>query len=171
MKAMLKAPFVRRIKKHLTEEDQKEVDNAVFPDLSAITPELLAKVRGKGNQNAKVTLEGIAVFGVTLIPGFLTKNYKFCAAIILTMIVFAIAAFVMHLRANIDESASVITLPVHHMHRTITGEKAVVYLPDGKYLLPVSRKDGEPDTVTVIRCGKTAHCIFQKKTHRKVDSE
>ncbi len=172
MKKMLKAPFVRRITKKLSEEEQHEIDSAQMPALSAITPEQLAKFRGGNNQNVKVMLQGIGLFAVLLIPGFLSKSYEFCAAIIATTVIFAAAAFVIHLKSNIDDSAGVSVIPVHHTERTFTGDKAVVYLPDGKYRIPVSRKfPFEPGSVTVVTCGKITLLDFNKKEIRKDDSE
>ncbi len=172
MKQMLKAPFVRRITKHLSEEDQREIDNAQMPDLAEITPEQLAKFRGGNNQNVKVMLQGIGIFGVLLILCIIFRQYTFLAAVILTIIVFAAAAFVIHLKSNIDDSAGVSTIPVHHTERTITGEKAIVYLPDGKYRVPISRKfPFEPGSITVVTCGKITLLDFNKKEFRKDDSE
>ena len=111
-----------------------------MPELKEVTPDLLAKVRGGNNQNVKVMLEGILIFGVLLIPTFLMKQYRFGIALILTLVFFLIAAFIMHLRSNIDETAVVTELPVHHLEHRLTGQKAVCYLPDGKYLLPYSRR-------------------------------
>ena len=174
MKKMLKAPFVRRISKpkKLSEDDQREISAAQIPELAAITPEQLAKFRGGNNQNIKVMLQGIGLFAVLLIPGFISKSYEFCAAVIATMLVFAAAAFFLHLKSNIDDSAAVSTIPVHHTERTFTGEKAIVYLPDGKYRIPVSRKyPHDPGSVTVVTCGKITLLEFNKKENRKDDSE
>ncbi len=163
MKAMLKAPFTRRITKKLSDEDRALVDAAHMPELKEVTPDLLAKVRGDNNQNVKVMLEGILLFGIMAVPAFLMKQYRIGIALILTLVVFLIAAFIMHLRSNIDETAVVTELPVHHLERRLTGQKAVVYLPDGKYLLPYRRNLPEPETATVVRCGRVSHCVFNRK--------
>ncbi len=163
MKAMLKAPFARRISKKLNDEDRALVDAAQLPELKEITPELLAKVRGDNNQNVKVMLQGILIFAVMSVPAFVMKKYRVGIALILTLVFFLAAAFIMHLRSNIDETASVSEIPVHHTENRLTGQKAVCYLPDGKYLIPHSRRLPEPASVTVVRCGRVTHCIFNRK--------
>ncbi len=163
MKKMLKAPFVRRITKKLSDDEREMIDSAEMPELKEVTPEQLAKARGSNNQNVKVMLQGILIFGAMTIPAFLMKKYKFGAALLLTLVVFLIAAFIMHLRSNIDETAVVTEIPVHHTERRLTGGKAVCYLPDGKYLFPYSSKLPQPESVSVVRCGRTAFCLFNRK--------
>jgi len=172
MKQMLKAPFVRKVTKNLSDEDKALIEEAELPELTEITSEQLAKFRGNSAQNVKVMWQGIGLFAVVFIILLLCKKYVFCTAIGATMIIFAIAAFVLHLRTNIDQTSLVKIIPVHHTEPRGFGEKAIVYLPDGKYRLSIPRRlTFTPCSVTVVTCDKITMLQFNPKEIRKDDSQ
>ena len=149
--AILHAPFVRRVTKNLTAEEERLIAAAEMPEIRQISDELLIETRTKLQQNSKVMFQGVGIALVVMVVGLLLGATKYSAAVGITAIVFAIAAVIMHLRAKIDQTATMMELPLHHMESSMLGSYAVCYLPDGKYGLRVSGDNSYANTVIVTQ--------------------
>ena len=115
-------------------------------------------------RNRMITRGAVCV----MLAGLLLGAYKYSIAVGITAAVCGIAAIILNSRCKIDESATMMQIPIHHIDSSMTGSYAVCYLPDGKYRIPVSRKfPFEPGSVTVVTCGKITLLDFNKKEIRK----
>lgn len=159
MRAIIKAPFVRRIEAGLSADDQALVAAAALPELHEITPELLHAVQNTNGNNMKVMLQGAGIFGAVCIISIIAKAYYFSFSVGTAALLALLGAWLTHLRGGIDETASVMELPVHHFENN----RAVCYLPDGKYLFRLPKNENDPASVTVITCGSITTCKFNRK--------
>lgn len=154
--------FVRRESRHLSDEDREAIGSAVLPDLMPIPAEILEQTHAAARANRKVLFQAVLIFAAVLVLGILSKGYTFCLAIGSAILVMLIGAFILHLRAQIDETAVMMQIPVHHTEDSPTGGRAVCYLPDGKYLFRYDRNQPLPEIVCYIEFGKFTYCQYEK---------
>ena len=149
--AILHAPFVRRITKNLTAEEERLIAAAEMPLREPVSDELLWETRSKFEQNRKVLIQGVAIAIGVAAAGLLLGAPKYSLAVGITAAVFAVAAVIVHRCAKIDETATMMSLPLHHIDSGLTGSYAVCYLPDGKYELRVTGDNSYANTIIVIQ--------------------
>ena len=159
MKPILKAPGVRRITGNLTPEDQAEIDAALIPELTAITPEVLRQFHEDARLSRKSALQAAVLFLAALIAGIFLHAYNWCITAGIVELIILYLAVTMNYRLRVDETASMMTLPVHHDESTLLGAYAVCYLPDGKYRIRYDRKENAPVCVHVIRWEENDFCV------------
>ncbi len=159
MKPILKAPGVRRITGNLTPEDQAEIDAALIPELTAITPEVLRQFHEDARLSRKSALQASVLFLAALIAGIFLHAYNWCITAGIVELIILYLAVTMNYRLRVDETASMMTLPVHHDESTLLGAYAVCYLPDGKYRIRYDRKENAPVCVHVIRWEENDFCV------------
>lgn len=163
--AILHAPFVRRITKNLTAEEERLIAAAEMPLREPVSDELLWETRAKFEQNRKVLIQGVAIaFGVAG-AGLLLGATKYSIAVIVTAVIFAVAAVIVHLCTKIDETATMMSIPLDHIDSSLTGSFAVCYLPDGKYELRVTGDNSYANTIVVIQYKRltTWQAVFVRK--------
>ena len=159
MKPILKAPGVRRITNNLTPEDQAEIDAALLPELTAVTPEVLRQFHEDARLSRKSALQAAVLFLAALIAGIFLHAYNWCITAGIVELIILYLAVTMNYRLRVDESASMMTLPVHHDESLLLGAYAVCYLPDGKYRIRYDRKENAPVCVYVIRWEENDFCV------------
>lgn len=150
----------------LNADEKALAEAAAMPDLHEITPELLDSLRSESQNNITMMLQGSGVFAAVLVLAILLKAYNFAISVGITIAVVLIAAYITHLCSNIDETAAVMTLPVHHIEDGKFRSKVVCYLPDGKYLFPMPKTEADPETVTVITCNGFTKFKFNRKVEK-----
>ncbi len=159
MKPILKAPGVRRITGNLTPEDQAEIDAALLPELTEVRPEVLRQFHEDAKLSRKSALQAAVLFLAALIAGIFLHAYNWCITAGIVELIILYLAVTMNYRLRVDESASMMTLPVHHDESTLLGAYAVCYLPDGKYRIRYDRKENAPVCVHVIRWEDNDFCV------------
>ena len=166
MKALLNAPFVRRITRHLTEEDEAAIAAAEIPPLEPAEPELIAAIRGMQYEERKVLIQGIPIAFIGMIPGFIANSVTYCLAVGITLVVLLIVLFVVNSRCRIGDDAEKMIIPVHHIEGSSSKDYAVFYLPDGKYRLRCEPNRANPVSVTVLRSEGRSYCKLNGKEKR-----
>ena len=159
MKPILKAPGVRRITSNLTPEDQTEIDAALLPELTEVRPEVLRQFHEDARLSRKSALQAAVLFLAALIAGIFLHAYNWCITAGIVELIILYLAVTMNYRLRVDETASMMTLPVHHDESTLLGAYAVCYLPDGKYRIRYDRKENAPVCVHVIRWEENDFCV------------
>ena len=159
MKPILKAPGVRRITSNLTPEDQAEIDAALLPELTEVRPEVLRQFHEDARLSRKSALQAAVLFLAALIAGIFLHAYNWCITAGIVELIILYLAVTMNYRLRVDETASMMTLPVHHDESTLLGAYAVCYLPDGKYRIRYDRKENAPVCVYVIRWEENDFCV------------
>lgn len=159
MKPILKAPGVRRITTNLTPEDQTEIDAALIPELTPITPEVLRQFHEDAKLSRKSALQAALLFLAALIVGIFLRAYNWCITAGIVELILLYLTVSMNYRLRVDASASMMLLPVHHNESTLLGAYAVCYLPDGKYRIRYDRKQNVPVCVNVIRWENSDFCV------------
>lgn len=163
MKALLKAPFVRRSVRGLTEEDEREIAASLIPEADPAEPELIAAVRGDVLADRKVMLQALPIAAAAMIPGFVVHSAAYCIAVGMSVFGLLIALFIVNVRCQIGEDAVKMNIPVHHTESGMLREYAVCYLPDGKYRIPCERNHPNPATLTVLRSNGQTYCKLNGK--------
>ena len=159
MKPILKAPGVRRITGNLTPEDQAEIDAALLPELTEVRPEVLRQFHEDAKLSRKSALQAAVLFFAALIAGIFLHAYNWCITAGIVELIILYLAVTMNYRLRVDESAAMMTLPVHHEESSLLGAYAVCYLPDGKYRIRYDRKENAPVCVYVIRWEENDFCV------------
>ena len=167
MKSILKTPLAKKITANLTTDDEALIAAAEYPEEAPAAPELVAKKRGEFRGNRIVLLEGFGIFTVLLIIGIVMKNFALCFAFGSTLVLVLLAIIALHLRPLPDETATMITIPVHHIESGTFGEAAICYLPDGKYRVLCNKKVPNPVSVTVFRYGRHTNIQLNGKDWSK----
>lgn len=152
--ALIRAPFVRKITKNLTEDESALIAAAEMPLKEPISDELLWDTRGRVTQNQKVLIQGIGIALVVLVAGLLLGAFKYAIAVGLTAAVCAVALIITHSHTKIDESATMMRIPIHHISNNLIGNYAVCYLPDGKYELRLSGDSSFANALDVVQYKK-----------------
>ena len=150
----------------LNADEKALAEASEIPELHEITPALLDSLRAASKNNIKMMLQGSGVFAAVLVLALLLKAYNFALSIGITVAVVLVAAYITHLSGNIDETAAVMTLPVHHIDDGTFRNKVVCYLPDGKYMFPITKTEADPETVTVITCNGITKFKFNRKVQK-----
>lgn len=163
MKALLNAPFVRRITKHLTNEDEEAIAAAVIPASEPAEPELIAAFRGQQTAERTVMLQALPIAAAALIPGFVTHSVNYCLAVGITILVLLIMLFVVHKRCQISEDAEKMILPVHHIEGSGSRDYAICYLPDGKYRIRCEQNQHNPAEAVILRSNGQTYCKLRGK--------
>ena len=169
MKALLNAPFVRRVTKHLSQEDEEAIAAAVIPAPEPAEPELIAAFRGQQTAERTVMLQALPIAVVAMIPGFVMHSAEYCLAVGTSIVLLLIALFVVHKRCQIGEDAEKMILPVHHIEEGPGTGYAVCYLPDGKYHVRYSSKLLPPEKVCCIEFGAFTYWKNINTPHKIVE--
>ena len=163
MKALLNAPFVRRVTKHLSQEDEEAIAAAVIPASEPAEPELIAAFRGQQTAERTVMLQALPIAAVAMIPGFVMHSAEYCLAVGTSIVLLLIALFVVHKRCQIGEDAEKMILPVHHIEEGPGTGYAVCYLPDGKYRIRCEQNQPNPATAVILRSNGQTYCKLRGK--------
>lgn len=166
MKALVNAPFVRRMTRHLTEEDTAKIAAAEIPPLEPAEPELIAAIRGKEYEERKVLIQGIPVAFAGLIIGILAHSLTYCLAVGITIIVLLVVLFLVNRRCNIGDDAEKMVIPIDHIEGGSSRDYAVFYLPDGKYRMRCEPNHPNPVSVSVLRSEGRSYCKLNGKEKR-----
>lgn len=159
---LIHGTFVRRETRHLDAEDQAAIEAAALPDLEPISMDILEKAYSASVSNRRVMLQAVLIFAAVLVIAVLTKGYTFALAVGIAILVMLIGAYILHLRAQIDDTAVMMQIPVHHTEDKGISGYAACYLPDGKYLFRYDRNQPLPEIVYYIEFGKSTYCQFGK---------
>ena len=162
---LIRGLLIRRKTKQLSFDDEDAIKAAELPDLQPITDEQLWAVKLANRKNLITVLQCLGIFAAFALVCALLKAYMLAFSVGCAVPVLLAAAFILHLRGHIDETAVAMQIPVHSSENGLLGNKAVCYLPDGKYLLTYDRNLPEPRSVTVIQFGKFTYCQFSEKAH------
>lgn len=149
--AILHAPFVRRVTKNLTSDEESMIAAAEMPERKPVPDDLLWETRDRFLQNRKVLIEGVCIAVVVMLAGLLLGAYKYSIAVGITAAVCGIAAIVLSIRSKIDDSATMMQIPIHHIDSGLTGSYAVCYLPDGKYELRLSGDSSFANALIIVQ--------------------
>lgn len=168
--AMIHGSFVRHETRALNFEDQDAIDAAVLPNLEPVSPDVLDSAVSATRANGKVMLQALLIFAVVLVIAIAAKGYLFALAVGSAILVMAVGAFILHLRAQLDETAVMMQLPVHHTEDKGLNSYAVCYLPDGKYLFRRDRSQPVPEVVSYIEFGKFTYCQLHKAPRKPADA-
>lgn len=160
--AIIHGSFVRKETRNLNFEDQDAIDAAVLPNLEPISLNALESAVSATRANSKVTVQALLIFAVILVIAIATKGYTFALAIGSAILVMLIGAFILHLRAQLDETAVMMQIPIHHIEEKGAKSYAVCYLPDGKYLFRCAGGEPAPAVVCYIEFGKFTYCLLEK---------
>ena len=166
MKALVNAPFVRRMTKHLTIDDEKAISAAEIPPMEPAEPELIAAVRGNEYDQRKVLLQGLPIAAVGMIPGFIAHSVTYCLAVGITIITLLVVLFFVNRRCQIGDIAEKMVIPIDHIEGSSTKDYAVFYLPDGKYKMRCEPNHPNPVSVTVLRAEGRSYCKLNGKEKR-----
>ena len=149
--AIIHAPFVHRTTKNLTPDDTSLIEAAEMPLKEPVSDALLWDTRSQILQNRKVLIQGVCIALVVMIAGILLGAYKYAFAIGVTAVVCAVAAIILHRNSKIDESATMMRIPIHHTTNNLIGNYAVCYLPDGKYEFRLSGDSSFANSLIVVQ--------------------
>ena len=149
--AILHAPFVRRVTKNLTSDEEAMIRSAAMPEKKPVSDDLLWETRDRLLQNRKVLVQGICIAFTVMIIGFLAGAVKYSIAVGLTAVIFSVGALILNARSKIDETATMMQIPIHHVDSGLTGSYAVCYLPDGRYELRLSGDSSFANTLLVVQ--------------------
>ena len=163
MKALVNAPFVRRMTKHLTEEDEAGIAAAVIPTMEPAEPELIAAIRGNEYDQRKVLIQGLPIAAAGMIPGFIAHSLTYCLAVGITIIVLLVVLFFVNRRCRIGDDAEKMVIPIDHIEGSSSKDYAVFYLPDGKYRMRCELNRPNPVSVTVLRSEGRSYCKLNGK--------
>lgn len=160
--ALIHGSFVKKETRNLNLEDQDAIDAAALPNLEPVSLDALESAVSATRANSKVTLQALLIFAVILVIAIATKGYTFALAIGSAILVMLIVAFILHLRAQLDETAVMMQIPIHHIEDKGAKRYAVCYLPDGKYIFRCDDSEPEPAIVRYIEFGKFTYCQLEK---------
>lgn len=149
--AILHAPFVRRVTKNLTSDEEAMIAAAEMPEKEPVPDDLLWETRDRLLQNRKVLVQGVCIAVCVMLAGLLLGAYKYSIAVGITAAVCGIAAIILNSRCKIDESATMMQIPIHHIDSSMTGSYAVCYLPDGKYELRLSGDNSFANSLLIVQ--------------------
>ncbi len=149
--AILHAPFVRRVTKNLTSDEEAMIAAAEMPEKKPVPDDLLWETRDRLLQNRKVLVQGVCIAVCVMLAGLLLGAYKYSIAVGITAAVCGIAAIILNSRCKIDESATMMQIPIHHIDSSMTGSYAVCYLPDGKYELRLSGDNSFANSLLIVQ--------------------
>lgn len=149
--AILHAPFVRRVTKNLTSDEEAMIAAAEMPEKKPVPDDLLWETRDRLLQNRKVLVQGVCIAVCVMLAGLLLGAYKYSIAVGITAAVCGIAAIILNSRCKIDESATMMQIPIHHIDSSMTGSYAVCYLPDGKYELRLSGDSSFANSLLIVQ--------------------
>lgn len=149
--AILHAPFVRRVTKNLTSDEEAMIAAAEMPEKKPVPDDLLWETRDRLLQNRKVLVQGVCIAVCVMLAGLLLGAYKYSIAVGITAAVCGIAAIILNSRCKIDESATMMQIPIHHIDSSMTGSYAVCYLPDGKYELWLSGDSSFANSLLIVQ--------------------
>ena len=149
--AILHAPFVRRVTKNLTSDEEAMIAAAEMPEKKPVPDDLLWETRDRLLQNRKVLVQGVCIAVCVMLAGLLLGAYKYSIAVGITAAVCGIAAIILNSRCKIDESATMMQIPIHHIDSSMTGSYAVCYLPAGKYELRLSGDSSFANSLLIVQ--------------------
>lgn len=152
-RAMIHGLCAKKIKR-CSDEDESLIAAAEMPELKPVTPELLFDIQTVTDGNRKVTLQCCLIFVAAIAFSIIIKAYTLAFTFGISLAVLLVTAFILHLRAQIDETAVMMTIPVHSTFPRLLLCIAVCYLPDGKYHIRYSRKLQPPAAICYVEYGK-----------------
>lgn len=152
--AILHAPLIHKIKKNLTPDEEALIAAAEMPVKEPISDSLLWETRDAIRNNRKVLIQGVCITLAAMGVGLLLGAFKYSIALGLTAVVFGIAAIVLHRHSKIDETATMMRVPIHHTNNNLIGNYAVCYLPDGKYELRLSGDKEFANSLLIVQYRK-----------------
>lgn len=163
--AILHAPLIHKIKKGLTPDEEALIAAAEMPVKEPISDSLLWETRDAIRNNRKVLIQGVCITLAAMGVGLLLGAFKYSIALGLTALIFGIAAIILNRQSRIDESATMMRVPIHHTNSNLIGNYAVCYLPDGKYELRLSGEKDFANTLLIVQYRKmtTWQAVFHDK--------
>ena len=168
--ALIRGLLIRRKTKQLSFDDEDAIKSAELPALQTITDDLLLITKNATRRNLITVLQSLGIFTVITIGAFVLKAYAYGIAVSTTIPILLVAAFIMHLRGHIDETAVFMEIPVSRVETGMLKNFAVCFLPDGKYRIIFDRNQPDPGAVDVIQFGKFTYCHLVPKTEKPKSS-